>query len=375
MYKYLLLFFFALPAFRIQAQYNITPVTVTALSATINESSGLINLDGAIWTHNDSGGLPSLYQLNPQDGSVIRTVNILNATNVDWEDLAFDSTYVYIGDFGNNSGSRTDLKIYRISRFALATLNSVPAEMISFSYSDQTSWVPNPNQTDFDCEAFIAYGDSLYLFSKDWVDHKTRMYRLSKDPGTFVAQYQSTFDALGLITAADMLPGNVLVLQAYTSVLHPFTLLFQQFPGTGFFNGTTTRLSWPNFAQTEGICFADTNGVYVSSEKAPAPLNFPATLFYLDLSAYYINPPPSGISDIGSSFTVYADPLNIYVKSPFINGIPATVRIVNSVGLVIKTINEFLGSEIRIPITFEKGVYIVNIHTKKSDYSGKIIIQ
>jgi len=372
--KYFLLLILSLWIQRISAQDNITPETVTILSSTVNESSGLLNLDDTIWTHNDSGGYPALYQVSTHDGSIIRTVTILNATNVDWEDLAFDSNYVYIGDFGNNSGSRTDLKIYRISRAALVIGDAVPADIINFSYNDQTSWVPNPNQTDFDCEAFIAYHDSLFLFSKNWVDHKTRMYQLSNQPGTHVAQYQSTFDAQGLITAAEMLPNNVLVLQGYTSTLSPFTLLFQQFTGNVFFDGTPTRLTWPGITQTEGVCFADTNGVFVSSEKLPPPFNFPATLFYLDLSGYYINPPPSGIVKTEPQFTIYSDPLNIYVKSRYRMVVPATIRIVNSIGQVIKTVNDFLGTEIRIPVTFDKGIYLVTIHTRRSDYSGKIII-
>jgi hypothetical protein len=34
--------------------------------------------------------------------AVLRTVAITNATNVDWEDIAQDASYIYIGDIGNN---------------------------------------------------------------------------------------------------------------------------------------------------------------------------------------------------------------------------------------------------------------------------------
>jgi hypothetical protein len=357
-----------------QAQFNVTPLTLTTLSTTVNESSGLVNLGGTLWTHNDSGGLPALFQVNPQDGAITRTVSILQATNVDWEDIAFDCTYVYIGDFGNNSGSRTDLKIYRITRTALASLDAVPAEIIHFSYSDQTSWVPNPNQTDFDCEAFIAYQGNLWLFSKNWVDHKTRLYLLSTEPGTHVAQYQSTFDAEGLVTGAEMLPNDVLVLQSYTSLLSPFNWLFQQFPGQSFFDGLSTKLNWTGISQTEGVCFADTNGIYVSSEKIGFPFNTQATLYYLDISTYFINPPPNGIGQVKPQLVFYSDPLHIYIKSKNRELIPATIRIVNSLGMVLQTISEYFDTEIRIPVQFNKGVYIVNVHTQRWDYSGKIII-
>jgi len=274
------------------AQNTVTPQILTPLAVAVNESSGLINLDGKIWTHNDSGGQPQLYEISKTDGSILRTVVIQNATNVDWEDLAADSDYVYIGDFGNNSGSRTNLKIYRISRPTLAVSNSVPAETISFSYSDQTSWDPHPNQTDFDCEAVIAYGGFLYLFSKDWVDQKTRVYQLSDQPGTHVAQYLSTFNVLGLVTAAEILPSGVLLLQGYSTSLIPFTWLFQGFSGISFFNGSNIKLNWNTIAQTESISRAGNTSIYITSEKAPNPLPFVATLFYLDLSSYIANPSP-----------------------------------------------------------------------------------
>jgi hypothetical protein len=357
------------------AQNNVTPQTLTPLAVTVNESSGLINLDGKIWTHNDSGGQPALYEISKMDGSVLRTVVIQNATNVDWEDLAADSEYVYIGDFGNNSGSRTDLKIYRINRSDLASSNSIPAETINFSFSDQTSWVPQLNQTDFDCEGFVAFQDSLYLFSKDWVDHKTRMYQLSNQPGTHVAQYKSTFDVVGLITAADMFSSEVLVLQGYSTTLTPFTWLFQQFTGTSFFQGTSTKLTWTNKAQTEGIAYADTNGVYVTSEKAPVPLPYVATLFYLDISGYLIEPPPSGIQKINPSLKVFGDRFKVTIFSENEALVLGTIRISNVVGNILKEINQIMGSNITVPVTLESGIYFVTVMTDKGTFSRKILIQ
>jgi hypothetical protein len=360
---------------QIIAQSNVTPQVITPLSSTINESSGLINLDGSLWTHNDSGNQPELYEINKTDGSVLRTVLIQNATNVDWEDLAADSEYVYIGDFGNNSGSRTDLKIYRISRSDLAFSNLVPAEVINFSYSDQTSWDPHPNQTDFDCEGFVVFQDSLYLFSKDWVDKKTRMYQLSSQPGTYVAQYRSTFDVQGLITAAEMFSPEVLALQGYTTLLSPFTWLFQQYTGTDFFLGESIKLNWTNKAQTEGIAYADSNGVYVTSEKAPSPLPYAATLFYLDISEYLIVPPPSGIGTIIPDVRIHGNHFTVTVSSQNESLILKTISITNTIGLLLKQINNILGTSIIIPFNFKPGIYLITVETDKGTFTKKLLIQ
>ena len=356
----------------IVAQDEVTPEVLTTLSATINESSGLVNLDGEIWTHNDSGGLPALYQVNVQDGTIIRTVVVQNATNVDWEDLAMDSSYIYIGDVGNNSGSRTDLKIYRVSRADLAANNTVTAEIINYSYSDQTSWVPQPNQTDFDCEAFIHYQDNLYLFSKDWLDQKTRMYELSDDPGTHVAQYLETFDVNGLITGAEILyPANMLALTGYSSFLMPFTWLFDDFSGTNFFNGTSQRLNWTFLAQAEGVCTADTAGLYFSSEKAGFPFNQNPKLFYLDISDYIV----LSIKSVKErSVAITADRSGLYIKSNNDDTLNGEVTITNISGQIIMKNVRIQGRSCRIPVNWKSGTYIVTIVSPGGQFSKKVLV-
>ncbi len=83
--------------------------------------------------------------------------------------------YLYIGDFGNNAGSRTDLHILRIEKSSL--LEGMPAiDTIAFAYEDQTDFTPSNQNTAFDCEAFIAGTDSLFLFTKNWNNLSTVCY-------------------------------------------------------------------------------------------------------------------------------------------------------------------------------------------------------
>ena len=87
-----------------------------ALPANLSESSGAIFFNNKLITHNDSRGENKLFELDTITEQVTRTVAISNATNIDWEDITQDDTSIYIGDIGNNSGNRTDLKIYKISK-------------------------------------------------------------------------------------------------------------------------------------------------------------------------------------------------------------------------------------------------------------------
>jgi hypothetical protein len=159
---------------------------LTALADSLKETSGLIYLNQKLITHNDSDGRPALYEIDTISGNVIRSVAVRNATNIDWEDICYDGSYLYIGDFGND-GSRKDLKIYRlpISGYLTTGNDTVTADTIRFNYSDQIDFTSSPFSTNFDAEALISYGDSLYIFTKNWGDKWTNIYALPKTPGNY----------------------------------------------------------------------------------------------------------------------------------------------------------------------------------------------
>ena len=88
--------------------------TVTSLSDDLEENSGMVHYaNGVLYFINDSGNDPILYRYDTATNTY-GEFEILNASNVDWEDLATDdSGNIYIGDFGNNDNRRRDLKIYK----------------------------------------------------------------------------------------------------------------------------------------------------------------------------------------------------------------------------------------------------------------------
>src|SRR5699024_10353008 len=120
--------------------------------------------------------------------------------NHDWEEIAQDENYIYVGDFGNNvSGNRTDLKIIRVSKSSILEDNPQMDE-INFSYEDQTDFTTKePNNTDYDCEAFEITEEAIFLFTKEWLSKETRLYKLPKTPGTYMAKLQDSYNVNGLI--------------------------------------------------------------------------------------------------------------------------------------------------------------------------------
>lgn len=250
------------------------PITnVATLAGGVAESSGLIraHASGHWWTHNDSGGLPELYKLD-STGAVVRTVRVLGVPNVDWEELtADDSGYVYIGDFGNNSNNRQDLVIYKIPHPDLLVVDSVVPTEIHFSYADQQAFPPADSLLHYDMEAMVAWGDSLYLFSKnrtDPFDGYTRLHALPTQPGTYVtAALDSFYTGPGpmlnyWVCAAAVSPDREhLLLVSYTR-----GWLFSCFSGHDFFGGAVTNFTW-SLSQKEGVAWAGNDTVYFTDER------------------------------------------------------------------------------------------------------------
>jgi len=261
------------------------PTFQTYLPKTGN-TSGLVYTDGALWTQEDGGTLNAIYKIDTSsanNGKVLQTVFIKGFANNDWEDLAADADYIYIGDFGNNNGNRSDLNIIKVKKSDIGTgaVVQVNASAIYYSYPDQpASEVNSPTviaDTDFDCETVFPYGDSLYIMTKRKGDHHTRLYSVPKTPGTYVAHFIVDYNSNGKITGGDINPEkNTIILCGYQgSHGNPFVYELKNWTGTNFFNGTivgpkllspVSSVEW----QVEGVTFTNTSRIWLSNENIGA---------------------------------------------------------------------------------------------------------
>ncbi len=92
-------------------------VTGQVASAEIAEASGVVvsrHDEDVLWVHNDSGGVARLFAMKT-DGTDLGTYNILGATATDWEDIAADDSYLYLGDIGDNGFVRESISVFRIA--------------------------------------------------------------------------------------------------------------------------------------------------------------------------------------------------------------------------------------------------------------------
>lgn len=233
------------------------------------ETSGLIYYNSLVWTFNDSGGEPEIYSYSMADSSIKQRVTLWNGKNYDWEEISQDSSFIYVGDFGNNFGIRKNLCIYKIDKKNLPKHKNkaVKANKIHFTYPDYTPVIFTLKRSAFDCEAMICFHDSIYLFTKNWITNTSSIYQIPNEPGKYIANKIGVFDSKGLITAA-CLKNDQLVLLGYKDYI-PFIWRFNHFsnPNIKSSDGARYDISALYGKQTEGIAIIDSNTYLISSEK------------------------------------------------------------------------------------------------------------
>lgn len=251
----------------------LSPELITELPPLLNEVSGLLRIGTDTWVILDSGNENALYRIAEESGDVLQQVTLSNATNVDWEAIVSDGTHVYVADVGNNAGSRTDLRIYR---FPLAQLTSdvatIGVDTIRFRYEDQIDFAAAPDNTHWDCEALVAMEDSLFLFTKDWIDGHTQVYALPASPGDHVALRRTAFNVQGLVTDAayDGATGRLTLLGHDEESTVPFLWVFSGFEDHRFFSREHVR--HPIQAgplQAEALAWTGPGEAYIGNEWAP----------------------------------------------------------------------------------------------------------
>ena len=282
--RHFLMFFLIIFSFQVSAQY-FAPVTF--LNSNVSESSGLDIVSGRLISHNDSDGKPELFELDSITGDILRTVYLKNASNVDWEAVCSDDQYIYIGDFGNNYGARTDLRIYRLSLddYLSGTTDTLMVDTIRFSYSDQTDFASKPYASNYDAEAFLAFSDSLWIFTKNWKDAKCNIYKVAKTPGDHVAYKRDSINTYGLITDASYnSKTHKIMLCGYTDE-YPLLVEIDEFTPTPLWLEPNARTQLDVFdsfsAKIEGIAASGPDNYLLTSEKSATGK---ASLFRLKLS-------------------------------------------------------------------------------------------
>ena len=208
------------------------------------------------WVIEDAGNKNSIYGLD-NTGRIVKSIDIENAKNEDWEDLTSDSQgNMYIGDFGNNSKKREEFSILKISN-----INTVKDK----STASKINFTLPKNVKSKDFEAFFLLNDKFYIFSKENKD--ALLISVPNVIGNHVATLITEFKLKGKhseITSADISDDGKTVVLLNHDKLWKLT----RFTNDNFFNGNIESIDFEHDSQKEGICFKNESSIYITDESS-----------------------------------------------------------------------------------------------------------
>ncbi|MBT8253841.1 MAG: hypothetical protein KJN68_07710, partial [Bacteroidia bacterium] len=229
--------------------------------------SGLAYHNSNLWSHNDSGGGAYIYKADQNSGKVLQLIKVSGIKNRDWEDMAIDSSYIYIADFGNNNLKRKKLRIIKISLDSLNSEKALisPEQEIKFEYKRS-----GRKKVRHDAEALVSYKDFLYIFTKEKSGQSSLIYRINKTDPEQNAEYIGTFRSKGMITGACYDQKNDEILLVGSDKIGPVYVNFLwQFDPTTFtspaFSANYHSLDLNN--QVEGITLDSSSNILISAES------------------------------------------------------------------------------------------------------------
>lgn len=128
---------------------------------------------GTFWTLNDSGE-PVVYAV-AADGAVKARLRLTGAELEDWEAIAVGpcagGSCLYIGDIGDNDGTRKEITIYRVPEPALSEDATAMVEVFHATYPDGPQ----------DAESLLITSEgSLFIITKG-VKGSVALYRFPRD--------------------------------------------------------------------------------------------------------------------------------------------------------------------------------------------------
>lgn len=256
---------------------------IAVLSDSLQESSGLTNLDGRLFSFNDSGNTSEIFEITPGSSYIKKTFQT-GLKNIDWEAITNDGENFYIGEFGNNLGTRKDLKVYRIP-FRNDSLIVDSIKTISFYYPEQTDFTPKNINNNFDAEAMIFLDGNIHLFTKEWIRNTVSHYVINKNlTENQPAKKLESFDTGFVVTDASVFE-NKLYVVGYTKNASVYLMIFEKDEtGNLFFNKPLKKYSLGrayNVGQIEGIT-ATEKGIYISGERFSIKIKkVPQSLYFI----------------------------------------------------------------------------------------------
>lgn len=276
------------------AQFPAPTVVGTMEAPPNSESSGLAasrRTPGLLWTHDDSGGSPTIYGIDT-NGKARGRITLKGAKSGDWEDTAAftmeGKAYILVADTGDNDAVRSNVWIHLLEEPSADSLSPSSATSVQPVASIKIRYPDGPR----DCESVAVDPKerAVYFLSKR--DAVPRLYRLTlpsplrsgEMSPTFVGEVRNMPQkgekrrdgrVLSWPVAMDFSPdGTMAAVLTYTQ-----PILFRRSPGESWAAALAKQpiiLAPHKLPQAEAMAFsADGKMLLVASEKSRNLLGYP----------------------------------------------------------------------------------------------------
>jgi hypothetical protein len=192
----------------------------------LSEVSGLaasIRNPNLLWTHNDSGNEPEVYLIN-DSLSIKLTCRLAGIENRDWEDIAVGpgpdagTTYVYVGDIGDNVGRYNFKMIYRFEEPDLLTADTSYIEVNRFD----TIVFQLPDERK-DAETLMVDPKTKDIFIISKRERPVTIYRIENPQNsgdTLIAEKVATFNREYIVAGDISADGSEMLLKNMDNVYY-----------------------------------------------------------------------------------------------------------------------------------------------------------
>lgn len=249
-------------------------------SSVLNEASGLAasrkNPD-VLWVHNDAGDTARVFAMSTS-GAELGTYNFGGVGARDFEDIAIGPgpgdgvDYLYVGDIGDNTAGRSDIKVYRVVEPAVDANQSPVEKTLSGVETIRLQYPDGPR----DAETLMVdpVNRDIYIVSKR--EMPSKVYRAAYPQSTSKTMIMKLVATLpwGGAVGGDISPaGDMVIIRGYF-----YASIWLRPKGKDLwdsFLGSECPVPVVPEPQGEAVCFAaDGAGYYTVSERLYEPIYY-----------------------------------------------------------------------------------------------------
>jgi len=246
----------------------IYPYRTCTSPVVLKEFSGIAKVGSNLLAGiNDGGNQPAVYFMDTT-GKLLRIRKFTTIGNIDWEEIFYHESRLYMADVGDNLNQRKKITVYEYD-----VVKDTLVGQTDFGFAEKNEKNLADKDKHYDCEAGFWANDHFYFFTKTHaVPYTGKSLQYTVTPGVKYKMYQAVDSAFfghkgfiyNSLTGAALSPsGNTVAFISCTRLWLRF------FPEAGKYlkTGWLMEFTFDGLTQKEAVTFLNDEGLVVADEK------------------------------------------------------------------------------------------------------------